>query len=163
MTTTPTIPFQVRAIPAAALEAVRTGGVDASGQPAEHVVAQGGEPLRCCLSNAEAGAELLLFSYRLPLPPSPYREVGPVFTHAHPCSGYPGDDTYPPDFRGHPQVLRAYDARGRIHSATRVDDGSNPEGSLTQMLRDPGVAQVHSRNVAHGCFMFSVTRGGSAG
>jgi hypothetical protein len=49
------------------------------------------------------------------------------------------------------------DARGWIHDAL-VHDGREPEGAIGRLLGDPDVAQLHSRNVAYGCFMFVVTR-----
>jgi hypothetical protein len=129
---------------------VRGDGVD--------VVASGGEPLRCCLRDAVAGEDLVLFNHAPPLPaPSPYEERGAVFTHASPCGG-PDFDGYPPDWVGRPQVLRAYDERGWIHPATRVHDGSDPVAALTAVFAEPGVVAVHSRNVAYGCFMFAATR-----
>jgi Protein of unknown function (DUF1203) len=61
---------------------------------------------------------------------------------------------------GRPRVLRAYDRHGRIHEATRIHDGTDPEAVIAAMLADPEVAQIHSRNVAWGCFMFAITRAG---
>lgn len=55
-------------------------------------------------------------------------------------------------------MLRAYDRRGWIHSATRTHDGQHPEAVIADMLADPEVAQIHSRNIAWGCYMFTVTR-----
>jgi hypothetical protein len=55
-------------------------------------------------------------------------------------------------------VLRAYDAAGRIHPATRVHDGTDPPAEIAEVLAQPGVVAVHSRNIAYGCFMFAVTR-----
>ena len=122
------------------------------------VAASGGEPLRCCLRDAEAGEELVLFNYSPPLPaPSPYEERGAVFAHASPCEG-PVSDGYPAEWVGRPQVLRAYDSRGWIHPATRVHDGSDPDVVLAEVFADPEVVLVHSRNVAYGCFMFAITR-----
>ncbi|MDQ3787294.1 MAG: DUF1203 domain-containing protein, partial [Actinomycetota bacterium] len=80
-----------------------------------------------------------------------------VFTHAGPCDG-PETDGYPAQWVGRPQVLRAYDARGWIHPATRVHDGSDPDAAITAVLADPDVVEVHSRNVAYGCYMFTITR-----
>jgi hypothetical protein len=117
----------------------------------------GGEPLRCCLRDAEAGEPLILFGYEPPIPPSPYREIGAVFAHADPCAG-PPQVGYPPAWRGRRQILRAYDRRGWIHPATREHDGSAPERVIAQVLAEPGVDLVHSRNVHYGCFMFAVTR-----
>lgn len=151
--------FRIHALPAAVLDAVRAGGADASGNPVEHAVAGGGEPVRCCLRNADPGDELLLFGYEPPLPASPYREVGAVFAHAKPCAVPADDRGYPADWYGRPQVLRAYDRRGWIHGTTRVHDGSDPAKEIGEILADPEVVQIHSRNIAYGCYMFSVTRG----
>jgi len=121
-----------------------------------HSVAGGGEPLRCCLRNAADGEELLLFNYEPPLPDSPYRERGAVFAHAGECPG-PANGDYPADWLGKPQALRAYDARGWIHPATRTHDGANPSAALAEVLAAPGVVEVHSRNLAYGCYMFAAT------
>jgi hypothetical protein len=150
--------FQIHALPAGVLADVRANGVGVAGVPAERVVATGGEPVRCCLRDAAPGEELLLFGYEPPLPTSPYREVGPVFVHASACPGTAAPDTYPKAWYGRPQVLRAYDERGWIHPATRVHDGTRPEAVIAEMLADPDVVLIHSRNVAYGCYMFTVTR-----
>jgi len=145
--------FQIHALPAEALDRARRT-VDPT-----RIVAGGGEPVRCCLRDAEPGDELLLFNYEPPIPGtgSPYRETGAVYAHAEPCAGPPDPGAYPPDWRGRPQVLRAYDERGWIHEATRVHDGQDPEGAIAAVLAEKGVVEVHSRNVAYGCFMFAAT------
>jgi uncharacterized protein DUF1203 len=157
-TTTTTSVFRIHPIPADVLDRVRAEGIDVSGNPCEHVIAEGGEPLRCCLRGAERGDELILFGYEPPIPASPYREIGAVFTHAHPCAGPVAADGYPSDWYGRPQVLRAYDHRGWIHGSTRTHDGTDPEAVIAEMLADPDVVQIHSRNIAWGCYMFAVTR-----
>jgi hypothetical protein len=162
MTTTTVPAFQIHPLPRQALDRVRAEGTDAFGNRVEPILAAGGEPLRCCLRDAAAGEELLLFGYEPPLPPSPYREIGAVLAHARACPGPTALDTYPPDWYGRAQVLRAYDRRGWIHDATRVHDGRDPESTIAEMLADPAVTQLHSRNVAYGCYMFTVTRRGSA-
>ncbi|MFC4856656.1 DUF1203 domain-containing protein [Actinophytocola glycyrrhizae] len=122
------------------------------------VVASGGEDLRCCLRGAVAGEEMILFNYSPPLPaPSPYEERGAVFAHAAPCDG-PESAGYPPEWVGRAQALRAYDARGWIHPATCVHDGSDPEAAVAAVFAHPEVVEVHSRNVAYGCYMFAITR-----
>ena len=153
--TTTTTGFRIHALPSDLLDDVRAGTY---GWPVERVVADGGNPLRCCLRDSRPGEELLLFGYEPPLPESPYRETGAVFAHAGPCEGPVSDDAYPADWRGRPQVLRAYDRRGRIHDATRTHDGSEPEAVIAEMLATPGVERIHSRNIAWGCYMFTVTR-----
>jgi hypothetical protein len=40
----------------------------------------------------------------------------------------------------------------------RVHDGANPEGVIAEMLENDEVAQIHSRNIAYGCYMFLVRR-----
>jgi hypothetical protein len=115
--------------------------------------------VRCCLTDAEPGADLLLMGYRPPLPASPYVETGAVFVHAAPCAGPASTTSYPEAWRSRPQVLRAYDERGWIHPATRTHDGTDPEQVLADVLAEPGVVEVHSRNIGYGCFMFTATAG----
>jgi hypothetical protein len=150
-------PFQVPALPARLLDKVRSSGLDASGNRVENVRAEGEEPLRCCLRNAQPGEELILFGYEPPIGSSPYREVGAVFAHRSACGGPEMPDAYPPAWRSRRQVLRSYDARGWIRDAI-VHDGADPEGAIARLFADPEAVQLHSRNVAYGCFMFRVTR-----
>ena len=149
--------FEIRALPPEVLASVRATDRDVSENPVEHLVTDGGEPLRCCLRNAEPGERAILFGYEPPLPPSPYREIGPVFAHEEPCGGPTGSD-YPPAWRGRRQILRAYDARGRIHESTREHDGAEPERVIAEIMANPDVVQIHSRNVSYGCYMFTVIR-----
>lgn len=150
--------YLLHALPAAVLDEVRASRRDAAGTPYVDLCARGGEPLRCCLRDARAGEAIILFGYAPPLPPSPYRETGAVYAHRHACAGPESRSTYPEDWRGRGQVLRAYDERGWIHPASRTHDGNDPETALTHVLGEPGVVQVHSRNVVHGCLMFVATR-----
>lgn len=122
----------------------------------EHVAAGGGEPLRCCLTDAAGAEDLLLFGYRPQLPvPSPYLESGAVFVHAAVCDGPASTSQYPPAWLHRPQVVRAYDQRGWIHPATTLHDGTDPLATLASVLGQEGVVEAHSRNIVHGCFMFS--------
>ncbi|CRK58722.1 hypothetical protein [Alloactinosynnema sp. L-07] len=146
--------FQIHAIPTADLTLIRATAT-------EQITAEGGEPARCCLRDAVAGDDLLLANYEPPLPEgTPYRETGAVFVHAEPCAGPESTDRYPSDWHRRPQVLRAYDARGWIHPATTVHDGTDPESAIVKQLAEPGVAWIHSRNVAYGCYMFTITAAG---
>ena len=52
---------------------------------------------------------------------------------------------------------RSYDAKGFIRDAV-AHEGKDPEREIERLLADPEAVQVHSRNVAYGCFMFVVTR-----
>jgi Protein of unknown function (DUF1203) len=151
--------FCIRPIPSVELAAVRSSGVDASGSPVVTVTDGVGSPLRCCLRNIREDDDVILFGYEPPIPggASPYRELGAVFAHAQDCEAPEAWDTYPDDWQGRPQVLRAYDERGWIHPASTSHDGSDPGGALTEVLALPGVVEVHSRNIVYGCFMFAAT------
>jgi len=157
MSTTTTTAFQIETISAGALHRARLTGKDVSGNAVEHVTLAGGEPLRCCLRDARPGEEGILFGHEPPLPASPYREIGAVYAHATECAGPDTLTGYPAAWRGRAQVLRAYDRRGWIHAA-RVHDGRDPESTIAQLLDDPEVEQIHSRNIAYGCYMFTVRR-----
>jgi hypothetical protein len=154
--------FKVSPVPDDVLRRARSERTDASGNPVVNVTATGGEPLRCCLRDAVAGEALLLFGYEPVLPPSPYREVGAVFAHEAPCGGPVQAGCYPPEWRGRPQVLRAYDQRGWICDA-RVHDGTDPDAVIDEILQNDAVVQIHSRNIAYGCFMFLVRREAPSG
>ncbi len=72
MTTEQIVAFQIHPVPADVLAQVGARGVDAvSGTPVEHLVAEGGEPLRCCLRDADPGEDVMLFGYEPPLPTRP--------------------------------------------------------------------------------------------
>ncbi|MCD4525470.1 DUF1203 domain-containing protein [Nocardioides sp. cx-173] len=146
------VPFTLRLIDPDLLASWR-----AEGRPSEDVaalVASGGERVRCCLRDAAAGERLLLVSYSPPLPaPSPYAETGAVFVHAEECEGPERLDRFPLSWEGRPQVLRAYDERGCIHPATRVHEHGPTHDAVATLLAEPGVVEVHSRNLAYGCFM----------
>ncbi|MFR9777918.1 DUF1203 domain-containing protein [Micromonospora sp. MS34] len=150
--------YLIQPLPNEVLAEVRRTGLDAGGRPVERATAEGGEPLRCCLRDALAGEPLLLFGYAPELPDGPYRELGPVFAHDADCPGPDDASGYPADWRGRPQVLRAYDRRGRIVGG-RLHDGDDPETVVAELLTDPAVERLHSRNVVYGCFMFAIVRG----
>lgn len=144
-------------VDASAIDHARCTGTDVNGNLVERFTARGGEPVRCCLADAQAGDDLLMMGYRPALPASPYVETGAVFVHASPCAGPATTTSYPRDWLPRPQVLRAYDARGWIHPATRTHDGTGAESVLAEVLAEPGVVEVHSRNIGYGCFMFAAT------
>jgi hypothetical protein len=151
--------FRVDAIPAGDLDRIRANGVDDFGNPLEPrlVRESGGTPLRCCLREADAGERVVLIAYRPAAVGGPYAEVGPVFVHAERCDGYAETGRYPQGFRHRQQLLRAYDARGR-QVENVIADGVRAEFAITDLLRRPDVAFVHSRNVLAGCYMFAITR-----
>jgi hypothetical protein len=151
-------PVTISAIPAEHLDRVRNMSQVLSGPSPEHLSAEGGEPLRCCLRDARPGERIMLFSYRPPLPAaSVYQEMGAVYAHSTGCAG-PGQVIYPTDWKDRPQVLRAYTLEGRIHPASRAHDGQNPLAAIEAILEHDDVVEVHSRNVVYGCYMFTARR-----
>lgn len=152
--------FFVSAIPPDTLARVRVAGVDDFGNElAATVDPEGGEPLRCCLRESAPGERTALIAYR-PFPwDGIYAEVGPVFIHRDQCPGYQAADAYPEGFRHRQQILRAYG-----HDRTIVDaeivEGADAEDAVSALLARPDVDFIHSRNVAYGCFMFTIHRPG---
>jgi Protein of unknown function (DUF1203) len=157
MTTTLHIRFRFETVDMSDVHQARVTRVDVSGNPVVEVTAGGGEPLRCCLRDAKEGEQLILFGYEPRIPASPYREIGAIFAHAESCSGTGDTHEYPAAWRGRPQLLRAYDERGWITDA-RVHDGAQPESVIAELFAIPDVVEIHSRNIAYGCFMFAIRR-----
>jgi len=154
------IALRVDAIPDADLARIRGRGTDDFGNPVVVSVVDeaGGTPLRCCLREAVPGERVALIAYRPSHIGGPYAEVGPVFIHAEACGGYTAPDRYPEGFRHRQQVLRAYDAEGRIVDAVIAQDGDEAESVCAALLSRPEIAYIHSRNVLYGCYMFTVRR-----
>jgi len=161
MGTTTTV-LRVDALPHADLARVRRRGVDDFGNPMVATVVDagdaGGTPLRCCLREAQVGERVALIAYQPATIGGPYAEVGPVFIHAEACAGYAAPDRYPDDFRRRRQLLRAYGGDGVIVDAAIAEDGAAAEERCAAFLARPEVAYIHSRNVLHGCYMFTVRR-----
>ncbi|MEO7348682.1 MAG: DUF1203 domain-containing protein [Terrimesophilobacter sp.] len=154
-----TLIFTIRPVDHSEIDRARQTGIDVNGNPAARMIADGGEPLRCCLTDAHDGDDILLFGYRPSFPATgPYVQAGAVFTHATECGGPGSDSTYPSDWLGRPQVLRAFDERGWIHPATTRHDGTDAPAELAELLAQEGVVEVHSLNINYGCFMFSATQ-----
>ncbi|MEM7642433.1 MAG: DUF1203 domain-containing protein, partial [Pseudomonadota bacterium] len=72
--------------------AIRAGGPDANGRPAERAISNGnGNPCRACLRNIDAGDPMLILAAR-PFPElQPYAETGPIFLHAEACAPWQDD------------------------------------------------------------------------
>src|SRR4051812_27086723 len=104
--------YEITGLDPAELDALLHAGVDHAGVPVEPFEdAEGGWPLRCCLTDSEPGDRLAIVAFS-PFPwSSAYRETGPVVVHVAGCPG-PPDGSLPPQFHGRRQVLRAYGADG---------------------------------------------------
>jgi hypothetical protein len=146
-----------KAIPAAELQEARTAGLDEAGNRlTPQLVTEGGDPLRCCLRQTRPGDSVLLIAYTPPGTSGAYAERGPVFIHANPCQGYRTPHLYPPELSHRQQVVRAYDHSGQITDGVLASDGDHALQVISELLARPGVALVHLRNVAWGCYNFAV-------
>lgn len=119
---------------------------------------EGGAPLRCCLRDSRPGERIALVSVTPPGPSGPYAETGPVFLHADGCEG-PAGTGYPDEFRARPQVFRAYGHDGTILGGELVRPEDDQDAVAERLLADESVAFVQTRNVVHGCYMLTLSRG----
>ena len=96
------------------LAGIRERGIDQGGNPVEPFVdADGGWPLRCCLTDSTPGERIAIVAWS-PFPwKSPYRELGPIVIHADDCPT-PHDGSFPAQFEDHRQVLPSYGFDRRI-------------------------------------------------
>src|SRR5262245_18804039 len=163
MTTSSTTSLQIRAIPAETLRRVRAQGHDDHGNLWQtRIDTEGGAPLRCCLRDSKHGEEIALISYApvgaaVSVSPGPYDEVGPVFVHAEECDGYAGAG-YPDGWLDRSQPLRTYRLDGTISGGVRLKPGDDRDAAARELLADPDVAFVHSRNIVYGCYMLEIRR-----
>ncbi|HEU0285871.1 MAG TPA: DUF1203 domain-containing protein [Nocardioidaceae bacterium] len=163
--TSTTSPLEIRPIPAETVRRLRDQGHDDHGHAWEpRIDDEGGAPLRCCLRDSKPGEEIVLVSYA-PVRatvgatgPGPYDEVGPVFLHAQECDGYTDDGGYPLGWVDRPQTLRAYDADGHILGGTQLEPGDDRDAAARELLTDPDIAFLHSRNIVYGCYMLEIRR-----
>jgi Protein of unknown function (DUF1203) len=163
-TPTATPALRVGAIPAATLRRLREQGHDDDGHRWEpRVDDEGGAPLRCCLRDSRPGESIALISYApvratIGAGAGPYDEIGPVFVHADDCDGPAETDRYPAGWVARSQVLRAYHHDGTIAGGVRLRAGEDRDAAARELLADPAVAFLHSRNVVHGCYMLEIGR-----
>lgn len=146
-------------IPTATVEALRAGGPDANGLPAEKAVSDGaGMPCRHCLNNIPEGADMLILAHRPFGALQPYAELGPIFLCADACDAY-SDTALPPILRTSAgYLLKGYTADERIHYGTgkivAPDDIATYAASLLD--RAP-IAFVDVRSASNNCFMTRIT------
>jgi hypothetical protein len=108
------------------------------------------------LRRSKPGEAVLLFSHSPFSAPSPYREVGPIFVHAHECDRF-DSAAFPEDFKTSKIVLRGYGQRNELMEAMLVEDG-DVEGRAAAMLEDLDIAYVHARFALSGCFACRIER-----
>lgn len=146
-------------IPTETVEALRAGGPDANGLPAERAVsAGGGTPCRHCLNNIPEGAEMLILAHRPFDALQPYAELGPIFLCAQACTGFEGSSLPPILTTSAGYLLKGYTAEQRISYGTGKIIA--PAGIATyadELLARSDIAFVDVRSATNNCFMTRIT------
>lgn len=147
-------------LPTATVRALRAGGPDAYGRPAERRVADGaGNPCRHCLNFVPEGAEMLVLAHR-PFPElQPYAETGPIFLCAGDCAPWAGDGV-PPVLQASPDyLLKGYTADHRILYGTgRVVAREALAEYAADLLDRVEIAFVDVRSARNNCFQARIIR-----
>lgn len=152
--------IRFEALPTEVVRALRAGGPDANGQPAERAVSDGqGNPCRHCLNFIPDGAEMLICAHRPFAQLQPYAETGPIFLCADDCPRFEGDGL-PPVLTSSPDYLvKGYKADERIYYGTgRVVPAPGLADYAAGLLGDPDVAFVDVRSARNNCFQARVRR-----
>jgi hypothetical protein len=142
------------------LDSMRQQGADEFGIPWKLRIAEGWEPLRCCLRKAALGEDITLISYSpwtLPWT-TPWSEAGPVFVCYRRCQGYPTTNRYPPELQAQHAQLNPFDssgARAYEHIAF-VERHEDHEAAVHAVLSQPDVSWLHVRSAVAQCFTFEV-------
>jgi hypothetical protein len=135
--------------------AVRAGGPDANGQPAERAISDGvGTPCRCCLGNVPEGEEMLILAAR-PFPElQPYAETGPVFLCAGDCVPWSGPSVPPVLSTSPDYLLKGYLSDHRIVYGTgRVTPFGGLLAYSEALLNRDDVAFVDVRSSRNNCWL----------
>jgi hypothetical protein len=156
--------FRIVPIDPEIAEQVRTSGKDGHGNT-DIRPARADEPrsfpCRLCLREAEVGEEVFLFSYS-PFPhPVPYRNLGPIFVHAHPCVPYGRRESVPDLMRRRLLAVRGYDAKDSMVECDVVQ-GDALESLIERFFANPEVRYLHAHNARAGCFLCRIDRAVSA-
>lgn len=143
------------------VHALRAGGPDANGQPAERgAISEGhGTPCRHCLNHVPAGAEYLILAHR-PFPElQAYAECGPIFLCAEGCRAFEGEGV-PAILSGSPDfLLKGYSADHRIVYGTgKVVPNGEIAAYAAEILSSPSIAFVDVRSARNNCFQLRIRR-----
>lgn len=140
------------------LAGMRERGADEFGNPWTLRVAEGWEPLRCCLTKAGEGERIALICYTPWTESSPWAEAGPVFVHFGPCAGFEDTGEYPEAFQRTKSMLNPFDREGAraYEHITFVGPEDDHDAAVRRILDQPDVAYLHVRSATAGCFTFEV-------
>jgi hypothetical protein len=147
------------ALPSPEVVALRAGGPDAYGMPAEFTVSDGpGNPCRHCLGFVPKGRPMLILAHR-PFPElQPYAETGPIFLCGDDCVRH--EAGRPAILQGTPSyLLKGYSDDDRIVYGTgRVVPTAEIEAYAETLFGDPRVAYVHVRSARNNCYQMRIDR-----
>ena len=153
--------IQFRALSTETVRALRAGGPDANGQPAERGVSNGdGNPCRHCLTWIPAGAPMLVFSHRPFASLQPYAESGPVFLCADECERWAGPGLPPVLADGQEdRLVKGYSSDDRIvYGLGQIVASARVGERAREVLNDPRVDYVHVRSSTNNCFTCRIDR-----
>jgi hypothetical protein len=140
------------------VHAMPAGDADPCAPAGRLKVAEGREPCRRCLRNANPGESLLLLPYDPFLVRSPYAGEGPVYVHADGCDEHrPEPDVLPEQVDGiRVFSIRSYDADAMMLDAEVV--GGDVLADRARALLGNGAAFLHAHFAGPGCFAFRIDR-----
>jgi Protein of unknown function (DUF1203) len=142
------------------VHAMPAGDADPCAPATRAVVAEGREPCRRCLRNAQPGENLLLLPYDPFLVRSPYTGEGPVYVHADGCDEHRAEPDVLPEQVDAPRQfsVRAYDADAMMLDAVVV--GADELADRARVLLGNGAEFLHAHFAGPGCFAFRIDRAG---
>jgi hypothetical protein len=147
-------------LPTQTVAALRAGGPDANGLPAEHAISDGsGNPCRHCLQQIPAGARMLICAHRPFGAAQPYAETGPIFLCADYCAAYKGDTPPPILTTSAGYLLKGYTNDERISYGTgSIKSPEELPAYAASLLDRPEIAFVDVRSASNNCFMTRIMR-----
>lgn len=151
--------IEFHGLPQATADALRVGGQDAYGMPAEQSVSNGaGNPCRCCLKFIPKDAPMLICAHKPFGANQPYAETGPIFLCADACRAK--DIAFPEVLHGSPDyLLKAYSHDERIIYGTgQITPSAEIEGYAETLLTRAEVAFVDVRSARNNCWQARITR-----
>lgn len=149
------MPHFFQAMASDTANALRTGGPDAYGNPAERALSDGdGNPCRHCLHEIEADRPMLILSYMPFSQRQPYAETGPVFLCAEKCRRYPRTEILPPIIASRPKFLvKGYGNDERIANGTgSIVESVRIAAYLDELFETAGCAFADIRSAVNNCY-----------
>lgn len=152
-----TTELTITGIDRAELDRVLRSGQDHGGNEIEPFTdADGGWPLRCCLTDSAPGDRIAIIAWSPFEWEGPYRETGPIVVHVDGCARTDRWEEVPEALDNRAMVLRPYghDRRIAYDHVRFVDAGGSLTEEVRQLLDHPDIDFVHARNATGGCLSF---------